>query len=380
MKDFIYDAMVTDANQRVALELIRALGMAKLKILVVERGKHTSKPIAFVSKHASATIFISDYTGSDFLMLCEKCRTVFPVSTNTILECCKSAVLKYPEKFLLPDLKLLKRVNDKKNLAKIAKNAGVPYPDTLLISNENNLSSNAGKIGFPLVLKLSNDEGLFLPPNKRYAIVENETALFEAYASLQKYNKAILMQEYINGIGVGFSTVYDISHNSIIEIQHQRLREYPATGGPSTFCKSVNFQKVKNHARKLLDSLQWVGPAMVEFKYEPTTGKTVLMEVNPRYWGSLPLARKAGINIPLAHYQSSVLMKTNYNTNYKENIKVKFVMVDFISAMKGVFSIRGGASGIFKYIFEFFDFSLYFGIWDWRDPRPAFRYFFNHLK
>jgi hypothetical protein len=43
-------------------------------------------------------------------------------------------------------------------------------------------------------------------------------------------------------------------------------------------------------AERILEALKWHGVAMVEFKVNPQTNEWVFIEVNGRFWGSLPLA------------------------------------------------------------------------------------------
>jgi biotin carboxylase len=52
-----------------------------------------------------------------------------------------------------------------------------------------------------------------------------------------------------------------------------------------------------DHATRLLGALGWTGLAMVEFRVGEAG--PVLMEVNGRIWGSLPLAVKSGADFPL---------------------------------------------------------------------------------
>ena len=42
---------------------------------------------------------------------------------------------------------------------------------------------------------------------------------------------------------------------------------------------------------------------MVEFKICKKTGTPYLMEINGRFWGSLPLARAAGVDFPYLYYR-----------------------------------------------------------------------------
>ena len=79
---------------------------------------------------------------------------------------------------------------------------------------------------------------------------------------------------------------------------HRRLREYPVLGGASTLRESVRHDEIRDMALTLVKALDWYGVAMVEFKVDPRDGIPKLMEINPRFWGSLSLAVEAGVNFP----------------------------------------------------------------------------------
>jgi predicted ATP-grasp superfamily ATP-dependent carboligase len=38
---------------------------------------------------------------------------------------------------------------------------------------------------------------------------------------------------------------------------------------------------------------------MIEYKHDPDSGKTYLLEINPRFWGSIELAIVSGVNFPV---------------------------------------------------------------------------------
>ena len=48
----------------------------------------------------------------------------------------------------------------------------------------------------------------------------------------------------------------------------------------------------------MLDALQWHGVAMVEFRRDSRDGDYKLIEVNPKFWGSLDLALAADADFP----------------------------------------------------------------------------------
>jgi predicted ATP-grasp superfamily ATP-dependent carboligase len=57
-----------------------------------------------------------------------------------------------------------------------------------------------------------------------------------------------------------------------------------------------------DYAAEILDAVSWTGPAMVEFMETPA-GEFQLIEVNGRYWGSLPFAIRSGVDVPWLHYR-----------------------------------------------------------------------------
>lgn len=86
---------------------------------------------------------------------------------------------------------------------------------------------------------------------------------------------------------------------------HRRLREKPPAGGVSVLCESAPVDdKLKAAAELLLKKAQWHGVAMIEFRVSED-GTGYLMEVNPRFWGSLQLAIDSGINFPWLLYLAS---------------------------------------------------------------------------
>jgi protein-tyrosine-phosphatase len=96
--------------------------------------------------------------------------------------------------------------------------------------------------------------------------------------------------------------------------QHRRLHEVPLTGGGSSLRVSEAVRPALRAAsEQLMRALGWHGVAMVEFKYAPATGEFRLMEINGRFWGSLPLAVAAGADFPVMLHE---LMTTGHVGEY----------------------------------------------------------------
>jgi len=105
-------------------------------------------------------------------------------------------------------------------------------------------------------------------------------------------------QAWVPGRGVGVEVLYE--HGRMAwHFVHERLHEWPLTGGASTLRRAAGPEpELVEMTRRLLDHLQWHGVAMVEWRRD-ADGVVHLMEINPRLWGSLPLTIAAGVPIPL---------------------------------------------------------------------------------
>lgn len=109
----------------------------------------------------------------------------------------------------------------------------------------------------------------------------------------------VLEQDYFRGRGFGVEVLFEHGEPRWW-FAHARIHELPVTGGASSYRCSIDVpENLRKATLDLLTHLRWHGVAMVEFKMADD-GDYRLMEINPRLWGSLPLAIASGVNFPLA--------------------------------------------------------------------------------
>jgi predicted ATP-grasp superfamily ATP-dependent carboligase len=174
-----------------------------------------------------------------------------------------------------------------------AKNLGVPVPRTFDYVDERSLDSHKADITYPCVVKASKSGPEFL----RYCndFEELKAACGEMFA--KSSGGVLIIQEYVRGPGHGFFALFE-NGAPIATFLHERVKEYPPTGGPSAVAKSYISEDLMNHGLKLMGALRWHGPVMVEFIKDSATGEFKLIEINPKLWGSINLTMAAGVNIP----------------------------------------------------------------------------------
>lgn len=232
----------------------------------------------------------------------------------------------------------------KSRVLEAARRVGVPVPDTRLVDAGTpaaELAAEARSLaqahGWPLFAKADSEHGI--PPGRdsRYIVLEGEDDL-PRFAAFVRERGAVLLQERIAGRGCGIAGVFVRGAPACVG-GHVRLREAHASGGVSTYCEARIVGEALHSASRLLEALDWSGVAMVEFKL-PRAGPPVLMEVNPRLWGTLPLYVRAGADVPLAALELALRGRVpTQERRFEEGRRMRFLLPDLVA-------IRGQHRGL----------------------------------
>jgi predicted ATP-grasp superfamily ATP-dependent carboligase len=146
-----------------------------------------------------------------------------------------------------------------------------------------------------------------------------------------------IVQECIppGGDALGVAVLMNFASEPRASFVYRRLREYPITGGPSTLRESIWNPELQEGAERLLSSLGWVGVAMVEFKVHPGDRRPKLLEVNPRFWGSLHHAIVCGVDFPFLLYtlamQGDVASVRGYRVGVKSRSLLHGELLHFLT-------------------------------------------------
>jgi predicted ATP-grasp superfamily ATP-dependent carboligase len=203
----------------------------------------------------------------------------------------------------VPDAFGFEQTHFKQNTIAMANQLGVPVPQTVVlhVAELDKFESGSG-MDLPLVIKPVSSK-LWLEAKRldvAACLVQDRRLLRQRAQELLKLTP-VLVQSYFRGVGVG-QEFLTIDGNVLTAFQHQRLHE-PLQGGGSSYRKSVPLHAgMLKHSARMLEHMKWTGVAMVEYKWNPNTDEFALMEINGRFWGSLPLAVAAGIDFPADLY------------------------------------------------------------------------------
>jgi hypothetical protein len=172
---------------------------------------------------------------------------------------------------------------------------------------------------FPVVVKRSSGSG-----GVRY--VNDSTELRTVDPS------DVVIQEWIPGPGHGFFALFEHGGERAT-FMHRRIREFPITGGASTAAESFYDADLEEFGLRLLRALEWHGVAMVEVKRDARDGRFKLMEINPKFWGSLDLSIAAGVDFPWATVQMALGGLDGPAPPYDGNMRFQWVFDDLMRAV-----------------------------------------------
>lgn len=325
-----YHVLVTDGHVRSGLAAVRSLGRAGHSVTV--GAPHRWSDASF-SRHASESFVYTDpqtdRTAFRTALFTELDRrdidVILPIGHYTTHAVNRdSDALSARSSLLVPGADAFERTWDKAATMTLASEVGVPYPETRVPTEETNIRRLADEIGYPAVVKPRSGSG-----SRGISYAESAAAVERAVERLVAETGSYpLVQERIpdGGEAVAAAFLFGGDGQRIAEFAYRRLREYPLSGGPSTLRESIAGETIREQGRRLLSHLGWTGPAMVEFKRDPRDGTAKLLEINPRFWGSLQLPISSGVDFPALAVTAAVGERVAPITNYEIGVRTRFLL------------------------------------------------------
>jgi predicted ATP-grasp superfamily ATP-dependent carboligase len=370
--------LTTGADRRATITIVRSLGRNGLKVCV---GNYKSFGTAFLSRYCYEKFLYPNPQKNPngyYKSVMEKInsgrfKVIMPVNDFEIFPLLlnKDDIEKHCIFPFVNFETFLKTVN-KKETIDIANKIGIRTPETIILDSKTVLNKIANDINYPSVIKpksqtdwnLEKDIRTRYVTEKNYVNNKNE---FIAFFKKNKEHENYMIQEYIRGIGAGTAFLFNKGQLRA-SFAYKRIREYPITGGPSTIRMSIKHDEMTNAGRKLLEKLKWHGIAMVEFKLDKK-GMPVLMEINGRFWGSIALAYKSGVDFPYLLYKMAIDGDIVKQKNYETGVICRWLIPgDLLNFYFKLKANRKDNIDIFKNFFKFR--GTHYDYIDSNDPLP----------
>jgi predicted ATP-grasp superfamily ATP-dependent carboligase len=257
-----------DGHGRSALAAVRALAAAGYRPVVARSGKAS---LGAASRSCAGTIELPTPDDAGFAELVRAAaegsgaRAVLPASDAAL------RALASPGSELV----------DKSRLVARARAIGFPTPPTRVFENGAALVDAAGALDYPIVVKP--------------AVPSMPARRFDASAQLSaltSFAEPVLVQPFLGDpMGAVGGVVW---RGRLVCAVHQRNdRTWPAYCGTSSSAVTIEpDDALERELLRLLDGFEGIFQAQLAGPY--------LLDLNPRVYGSLPLAVAAGVNLPAA--------------------------------------------------------------------------------
>ncbi len=209
-----------------------------------------------------------------------------------------------PAKLVVPNPTAFSTFIDKAKTRQLAGLVGVPIAGGRALCAGPEALDIVAQGSLPVVVKPSlpyqfgSDEG-----KVKARIVRSKDDLAKAMTKFR--DCPIVVEEVFEGDGIGVSV---LAKAGVIKAvwQHRRIACADETGRSSKRIGEGVDKGLLADVTKLVEASDLTGVAMFEFIQNPATRKHILLEVNPRYWGSLALAVAAGADFPFWHWQMMI--------------------------------------------------------------------------
>lgn len=330
--------LIFDGNENQAVAATRSVARAGHRALV---GAETAWSKAGWSRHAAGTFrypsperdaegFIARAAevtracGGAFLMPMTE-RTLLPISRERRRLADAGGV------FVLPSHDRVVEACSKDRTTHLAQSLGIAVPRTWTLGpSQTEVSRLAADLPYPVVLKPvmshePDERAIRATGAPAYATSPQE--LVSAWRTIASRAGAILVQEFVAGDGAGYFAL--VRHGEpIVEFAHRRIRDVRPTGSGSAVRESVSLDPVlRDASRSLLAALEWHGVAMVEFRVRPGAAP-VFLEINGRFWNSLPLAIAAGVDFPRHLVELGQTGQVAAQSSYRTGVRCRWWLGD----------------------------------------------------
>ncbi len=380
--------IVLGLESQIGLALVRELGRAGVPVIGIA---HAADEIGLASRHLSERIVVEQPRSAALLAAIRSIgerfgkATLLTVSEANLDWLGKNRAQMLPVVALVPDPAQLAAVLDKDRTLSLARQVGLPVPDTW--SPRSMTQALELRPEFPVVLKWAEPTAVIdklaaagLPLHKA-EFVHDLPALRAALRRYENVGCWPMVQRYAPGHGLGqFFFMHE--GQALRRFQHRRIAEWPPEGGFSSVCDGValsEHQELQSMSIELLRAMDWHGVAMVEYRFDSATGRAVLMEVNGRFWGSLPLAVHSGAGFALLTHYVQGLGRQCDLPPLREGIRCRMVATELKRLFRIVFRPSLIRDPLFpvrpieemsRFLRDFLNPRVRYFLWSTDDPRP----------
>ena len=384
--------LILDGQLKSALCVVRSLGHAGVSVFV---GAERETGMALHSRYVTGKfVYPSPLKGQQAFVDAVKGEAirvggkpiVYAFSDATVLalyshrtDLCEYMTLVFPED------KSVEIAFDKSATYSLARVSGIPTITTYVPEREEEVLHLAPTLTYPVVMKTrrsvtwrGDGVGIF----GTAIFIHSEAELIQKFKEIKEsVGESPIVQNIVFGEEYG---VEMIAHKGkpFGVVTHHRIRSLSPTGGAAVLKEVLDEGDLRNsletYAKALVSKLKWSGPIMVEFKVDSDSRVSYLMEINGRFWGSLPLSVASQVDIPHLYYEYAKSGRIPLGVfSSREGTVTRHFLGDVRHLLRVFFSRDKMRTYLYPKrmtaLRNFFSIpkGTVSDVWSWKDPKPA---------
>jgi len=221
----------------------------------------------------------------------------------------------------------LEALRDKRRLGELAERAGFAAPAVMAVGSAGDL--DAFDLHAPSVVKAARSS-LRLPA----AGFARDRRELEALLRRFPPDETVIVQERLGNSVTALALVVDRGGRLVARFQYQSLATWPRAGGMISSGVSVApDEALVARLASMLAELGYFG--LVQFDLLPARGGVALIDANPRFYASQPLAFAAGLNLSAAWHAVARGDEPGAPRPYREGVRFRWLEADVKDAVRG---------------------------------------------
>lgn len=333
-------AIITCGETRQSLTAVRALGRAHIPVAV---GAAKRPTLSMWSRYATSTFLTEDPSSHAYQFaehLAEEIRARYATCALVSSDSALWALSRYREllpiaaRKILPPHYSVVRSLDHEALHHFAESLGISCAHLVRVpenSSETDVMHLLKGLTFPVLIRpiipWSDREDGIRRLNER-VVARSMSHMRELFRKTPGFANGFLVSAYNSVRAVGYFGVAE-KGRVLVEGFQERLNELEPYNEIATLAVTINpIQSIRRDAQELLSALLWQGPFKVEFCKEHQGGYRLISLIG-RLWGSMQLAIRANVNIPLICYRlAEGTVTKDILHNAKPNIRMRWLIGD----------------------------------------------------
>lgn len=377
--------IVTNAKNRISYAIVKSLGEKGIPVIAAD---FVPLSMSFASRYSKG-FFIYPSPFRDPIGFIDsiidhlrqsKADVLMPVFEETFLIAKHRDRLLRHVNIVVPTYEQILTAHNKDVWARLAGELGIPVPRSFSAIDLRKSGLSLDEITFPVLIKPKQGGGAWgiVQANSKdelRSLLEEDTCNGFAW-------ERFIVQQTIAGQSLCIAMLFNRGALRG-HVVYRQLRDFPVSGGQATLRVSVRNDEIVDHFTRLLQHLQWHGICQADFLVEDGSGTPYLIDINPRFWGSLMQGIASGVDFPYLVYKIALDGDVETVPDYRSGVMTRWIWGD-LRAFPGSFRSAADRIGFLKEFLRLFGEPVLYDDFSLKDPLPfflfGFDYFFKMLR